>query len=140
MEDNKTVWEARAKVYKGVYEKLDIKEAKKDILRFVQTGERRSRELFTVKCVKDEIYKVVWNEVIKEEGLFWQMYNGSLCKIWMTYHSSRYKCSFMYRFNIPYVKKDSENDEIKESWLEQNFYWTMEILLRDGCEMIDRAL
>ena len=66
-EAKKAVQNARAKVYKEVYEKLDTKEVEKDIYRIARIRERKIRDLCTVRCVKDENQKVlVRDEKIKE--------------------------------------------------------------------------
>jgi len=46
-------------VYKEVYEKLDIKEVEKDIYRIARIRGRKTRDLCTVRCVKDEDQKVL---------------------------------------------------------------------------------
>ena len=53
-EAKKAVQNARVKVYKEVYEKLDTKEIKKDIHRIARIRKRKTRDLCTVMCVKDE--------------------------------------------------------------------------------------
>ena len=54
-EAKKVVHNARAKVYKEVYEKLDTKEVEKDIYRIIRIREKKTRDLCTMRCVKDEI-------------------------------------------------------------------------------------
>ena len=44
-EDKKDVQNARAKVYKEVYEKLDTKEVEKDIYKIARIRERKTRDL-----------------------------------------------------------------------------------------------
>ena len=46
-------------MYKEVYEKLDTKEVEKDIYRISRIRERKTRDLSTVRCVKDEDQKVL---------------------------------------------------------------------------------
>ena len=53
-EAKKAIQNARVKVYKEVYEKLDIKELEKDIYRIAQIRERKTRDLCTVRCIKNE--------------------------------------------------------------------------------------
>ena len=55
----KAVQNVRAKVYKEVYEKLDTKEVEKDIYRIARIRERKTRDLCTVRCVKDEDQKAL---------------------------------------------------------------------------------
>ena len=57
----------RVKVYKEVCERLDTKEVKKDIYKITRIRERKTRDLFIVRCVKDEDQNVlVRDEEIKE--------------------------------------------------------------------------
>ena len=58
-EAKKAVQNARAKVYKEVYEKLNTKEVEKDIYRIARIRERNTRDLCTVRCVKDEDQKIL---------------------------------------------------------------------------------
>ena len=58
-EAKKAVQNARAKVYKEVCKKLDTKEVEKDICRIARIRERTTRDLCTVRCVKDEDQKVL---------------------------------------------------------------------------------
>ena len=51
----KVVQNARAKMYREVYEKLDPKVVEKNIYRITQVRERKTRDLCTARCVKDEI-------------------------------------------------------------------------------------
>jgi len=53
-EAKKIIQNVRAKVYKEVYEKLDAKEVEKDIYRIARIRERKTRDLCTMRCVKDE--------------------------------------------------------------------------------------
>jgi len=79
-EDKKAIQNARAKVHKEVYEKLDTKEVEKDIYRIARIRERKTRDLYTVRCVKDENQKVlVRDEEIKERWrkYFDKLFNGS---------------------------------------------------------------
>ena len=55
----KAVQNARAKVYKEVYKKLNTKKIEKDIYRIARIRERKTRDLYTVRCVKDEDQKVL---------------------------------------------------------------------------------
>ena len=61
-EAKKAVQNVRAKVYKKVYEKLDIKDAKKNIYIITRIRERKLRDLCTVRCVKNEDKKVLVRE------------------------------------------------------------------------------
>ena len=54
-------------MYKKVYEKLDTKKVEKDIYRIARIRERKTRDLCTVRCVKDEDHRVlVQDKEIKE--------------------------------------------------------------------------
>ena len=67
-------------MYKEVYEKLDTKEVEKDIYRITRIRERKTRDLCTVRCVKDEDQKVLFrDEEIKERWreYFDKLFNGS---------------------------------------------------------------
>jgi len=79
-ETKKTVQNARAKVYKEVYEKLDTKELEKDIYRIARIRKRKTRDFCTLKYVKNEHHKVlVRHEEIKERWreYFDILFNGS---------------------------------------------------------------
>jgi len=79
-EAKKGVQNAKAKVYKKLYEKLDTKEVEKDIYRIARIRERMTRNLCTVRCVKDEEQKVlVQDEEIRERWreYFDRLFNGS---------------------------------------------------------------
>ena len=86
-EAKKTVQNARTKVYKEVYEKLDTKEVEKDIYRIVQIRERKIRELCTMmRCVKNEDQKILLRDEIKENGesILTNCLMVVLLKTWMT--------------------------------------------------------
>ena len=57
-ETKKAVQNAKAKMYKEVYEKLDTKEVEKDIYRISRIRERKTRDLYTMRCGKDEDQKI----------------------------------------------------------------------------------
>jgi len=79
-EAKKAIQNARAKVYKEVYEELDTKEVEKDICRIARIRERRTRDLCIVRYVKDEDQKVlVRDEEIKERWreYFDRLFNSS---------------------------------------------------------------
>jgi len=85
-EAKKAVQNARAKVYKEVYEKFDTKEVEKDIYRFARIREGKTRDLRTVRCVKDEDQKVlVRDEEIKERWreYFDKLFYGSSTQTWI---------------------------------------------------------
>ena len=79
---------ARAKVYKEVYEKLNTKEVEKVIYRIARIGERKTRDLCTVRCVKDEDPKVLVRDEKKSkkdgESILTNCSMVVLLKTWMT--------------------------------------------------------
>ena len=52
-EAKKAVQNARAKVYKEVYKKLDTKEIEKDIYRIARIRKRETKDLCIARCVKE---------------------------------------------------------------------------------------
>jgi len=79
-EAKKAIQNTRSKVYKEVYEKLNTKEVENDIYRIARIRERKTRDLCTVRCVKDENQKVlIRDEEIKERWreYFNKLFNGS---------------------------------------------------------------
>ena len=75
----KAVHNAKAKVYKEVYEKLDSKEVER-IYRITRIRKRETKDLCVVRCVKDKDQKVlVRNEEIKErwKEYFDRSFNGT---------------------------------------------------------------
>jgi hypothetical protein len=79
-EAKKVVRNARDKVYKEVYDKLDTKEGEKDIYRLAKMRDRKSRDLGMVRCIKDETQRVlVKDEEIKErwKDYFDKLFNES---------------------------------------------------------------
>ena len=68
-------------------EKLDTKKVEKDIYKIARIRERKTKDLCTVRCVKDEDQKVLFrDEEIKERWreYFDKLFNGSLLMTWMT--------------------------------------------------------
>ena len=67
-------------MYKEVYEKFDTKEIEKDIYIIARIRERNTRDLCTVRCVKDEDQKVLIRDGEIKERLreyFDKLFNGS---------------------------------------------------------------
>jgi len=58
-EAKKTVQNARAKVYKEMYEKFNTKEVEKNIYRIARIREKKTRDLCIVRSVKDKDQKVL---------------------------------------------------------------------------------
>ena len=58
-EAKKAVQNARVKVFKEVYKKLDTKDVEKNIYRIARIRERKTRDLCTVRCFKDENQKIL---------------------------------------------------------------------------------
>ena len=72
-EAKKAVKKARAKVYQDIYERLDSKEGKKDIYRIARMREKKTRDLDTIRCIKNHNHKVLVKDTdIKKkiEGIF----------------------------------------------------------------------
>ena len=70
-----------------MYEKLDTKEVEKEIYRIARIRERKTRDLCTMRCVKDEDQKVlVRDEESKKDGesIFTNCLMVVLLKTWMT--------------------------------------------------------
>ena len=78
---------AKKTAKKAVYEKLDTKQVEKDIYRIFRIRERKTRDLCTVRCVKDEDQKILVRDKEIEER--WREYFDKcsmvvLLKTWMT--------------------------------------------------------
>ena len=79
-EANKVVKEARAKVYKDIYNRLDSKDREKDIYRIAQIREKKTRDLGTIMCIKDYNHKILVNDKDIKERLkeyFDKLSNGN---------------------------------------------------------------
>ncbi|KAL6522165.1 hypothetical protein OROMI_032042 [Orobanche minor] len=75
-EAKKAVRNARSKVNKELYARLDTKEGEKDIYKLARMRERKTRDIGKVKCVKDTDQKVlVQDKEIKER---WRSYFDTL--------------------------------------------------------------
>ncbi|KAL6579357.1 hypothetical protein OROMI_009573 [Orobanche minor] len=75
-EAKKAVRNARSKVNKELYARLDTKEGEKDIYKLVRMRDRKTRDIGKVKCVKDTDQKVlVQDKEIKER---WRSYFDTL--------------------------------------------------------------
>ena len=54
-------------MYQDLYEQLDFKEGEKDIYRIARMREKRTRDLDTIRCIKDHNHKVLVKDTnIKE--------------------------------------------------------------------------
>ena len=72
----KAVKEVRVKVYQDIYERLDFKEGEKNIYRIARMREKKTRELGTIRCIKDHNHKVLVKDTdIKER---WKKYFDKL--------------------------------------------------------------
>jgi hypothetical protein len=70
----RAVSEGRGRMYDGLYQWLGTKEEEKDIYRMVKSRERKMRGIIQVKCIKDEIERVL----IKDEDIKnrrWEYFN-----------------------------------------------------------------
>ncbi|KAL6517796.1 hypothetical protein OROMI_033497 [Orobanche minor] len=75
-EAKKAVRNARSKVNKELYARLDTKEGEKDIYKLARMRERKTQDIGKVKCVKDSDQKVlVQDKEIKER---WRSYFDTL--------------------------------------------------------------
>ena len=67
-------------MYKDIFDRLDSKNGEKDIYRLAQIKEEKTRDLGTIRCIKDYKYKVlVKDEDIKERWreYFDRLFNGN---------------------------------------------------------------
>jgi hypothetical protein len=63
-------------MYDGLYQWLGTKEGEKDIYRMAKSGERKTRDIIQVKCIKDAIERLLTkDEDIKNR---WQEYFDKL--------------------------------------------------------------
>jgi hypothetical protein len=53
------VSEARGRMYDGLYQRLGMKEGKKDIYRMDKSRERKTRDIIQVKRIKDETERLL---------------------------------------------------------------------------------
>ncbi|XP_071740544.1 uncharacterized protein [Rutidosis leptorrhynchoides] len=75
-EAKKAVAIAKDKAYEDLYRKLDSKEGANDICRIAKSRERRGRDLFNVKYIKDEAgQSIVREDLIRKR---WEEYFASL--------------------------------------------------------------
>ncbi|KAL5168243.1 LINE-1 retrotransposable element ORF2 protein [Glycine soja] len=85
-ETKKTVSEARAQAFDGLYQALGTRDGERSIYRLAKGRERKTRDLDQVKCVKDEEGKVLVHEKdIKER---WKVYFHNLFNDGYGYDSS----------------------------------------------------
>ena len=68
----KAISVAKTIAYERLYEKLDTKEGAKEAFQLGMVRERRRRDMYNIRCIKDEDDKVLVEEVKSKEG--WQMY------------------------------------------------------------------
>ena len=74
------VREAKLKVYKEMYDKLDSREGEKDIYKMAKRRHENTKDLCMVKCVKDKNQKIlVQDEEIKDRWMeyFDELFNGN---------------------------------------------------------------
>jgi hypothetical protein len=55
----RAVSEARGQMYDGLYQQLGTKEGENDIYRMAKSRERKTRDIIQVKCIKDEIERLL---------------------------------------------------------------------------------
>jgi hypothetical protein len=56
------VSEVRGQAYAELYRKLDTKEGKNDVYKMTKLRERKTRDFNQVKCIKDEVDKLLVND------------------------------------------------------------------------------
>ena len=62
MEANKAIREVRVRVYIDSFDRLDSKDGEKDIYRLARMREKNTRDLGTIRCIKDKNHKVLVND------------------------------------------------------------------------------
>ena len=68
-EANKAVKEARANVYQDLYDRLDSKDGEYNIYRIAQMKEKKTKDLGTIRCIKNYNHKVlVRMMILKKDG------------------------------------------------------------------------
>jgi hypothetical protein len=70
----RAVSEARGRMYDGLYQRLGMKEGENDIYRMAKSRERNTRDIIQVKCIKDEIERLL----TKDEDInkrWWEYFN-----------------------------------------------------------------
>jgi hypothetical protein len=55
----RAVSEVRGQMYDGLYQQLGMKEGENDIYRMVKSRERKTRDIIQVKCINDEIERLL---------------------------------------------------------------------------------
>jgi hypothetical protein len=55
----RAVSEARDRMYDGLYQRLSTKEGEKNIYRMAKSGERKTRYIIQVKCIKDKTERLL---------------------------------------------------------------------------------
>ena len=108
---NKAIKEGRAKVFKDIFDKLDSKDGEKDIYRIARMRKKKTRDLSTIKCIKDYEHKVLVNdkdikEILREyfDKLFNSNYTQDVGDL--TILSKDLNHEFMHRIR-PYEVKDA---------------------------------
>jgi len=108
-EAKKAVQNARAKMYEEVYEKLDTKEIENNTYRIARIRERKTRDLCTVRCVKDEDQKILVRDEIKERlrEHFDKLFNDSSTQDLNDFTIQRQdiNCNYMRRISESEVKE-----------------------------------
>ena len=75
----KAVAIAKNDAYERLYQKLETKEGEKDVFKLAKAGEKKTRDLRCVRCIKGEDSKVLVEEIeIKERwrSYFSKLFNG----------------------------------------------------------------
>ena len=54
-------------IFQVIHERLDSKEGEKEVFKLASAGERRTRDLSSVRCIKDEDGKVLTEDTKVQE-------------------------------------------------------------------------
>jgi len=71
-EAKKAVTVAKTNAYEQLYQRLEYKEGEKEVFKLPRAQERRTRDLSSVRCIKDEVGKVLIEDAKVQEK--WQSY------------------------------------------------------------------
>ena len=99
-EAKKAVAVAKNNTYKRLCHRLNAKEGEKEVFKLARARERRTRDLSSVRCIKDEDGKVLIKDTKIQErwqGYFYKLFNGERFDVsqhielsaWEERHNSR---------------------------------------------------
>jgi len=78
-EAKKAVAVVKNKAYEKLYQRLNSKEGENEVFKLVRAGKRRTRDLSSVSCIKDEDGKVLVEDYKVQErwqSYFYKLFNG----------------------------------------------------------------